>query len=200
MTRSSGTRSRLASIRLNSSWLTSIRLGAVGLGAARLGAAWPLAIAALLGCESPPPEPVPIAAQRAAYDAPVIDYLESLGDDSIGEELDGVQADPAADPPSGVQLLEGATYLGRVPDLPLHVHVHLVRPDDLILAYLWVDTAGSPFPLPECDPGRVGFRARRIWGTIYTWKSAQPGDGVLISECPSSSWIETAGRARSDGG
>ncbi|MGH0035795.1 MAG: hypothetical protein ACQGVK_12285 [Myxococcota bacterium] len=144
-----------------------------------------------VACRSPSPEPVDPEARLASYDAPVIDYLESLGPEDVGRRLEGVRVDPG-DPESGELLLEGALYLGRTGGLPEHVHVHLVEEGEERLAYLWVDTGGEPFALPECNPRRVGFRARRIWGPIYTWKAARPGDGVLVSSCPEPSWVENA--------
>lgn len=153
----------------------------------------PVLAAGLLAvaCSSPPPEPVDPASRLAAYDAPVIDYLESLGPDDVGRELAGVPADPSSEPASDEVLLEGVRYLGRASGVPGSVHLHVVERDGELLAYLWVDTDGEPFPLPDCSPGRVGFRARRVWGPIYTWKAAQPGDGVLVSACPRPEWIES---------
>jgi hypothetical protein len=153
------------------------------------------AVAALVlavACSSPAPEPVDPASRQAAYDAPVIDYLEALGPEDVGRVLEGVRADPAADPESDEVLLEGVRYLGPVSGLPEHVHMHLIQRGEELVAYLWVDTEGRPFPLPDCNPRRVGFRAQRIWGPIYTWTAAQPGDGVLISACPAPSWVESA--------
>jgi len=157
-----------------------------------------LLLAFLPGCASKLPEPVDPASKMAAYDAPVIAYLEGLGADSVGRVLDGVHAEPGAEPPSQEMLLKDEIYLGKPLDVPPHVHIHLLqrhekgKGEGKVLAYLWVDTAGEPFPLPECDPGRVGFRARRVWGPIYTWKAARPGDGVLVSECPPDAWVESA--------
>jgi hypothetical protein len=162
----------------------------------RIGLGLAVVAAHIVGCSSPPPEPVDPNSRLAAYDAPVIDYLDSLGEDDVGRELEGVLSDPAAASDSEERLLEGAVYRGRVAGLPDTVHVHLVEQDDKWFAYLWVDTAGEPLALPECDPRRVGFRARRLWGPIYTWRSAQPGDGVLVSPCPDPAWREAVPHGR----
>lgn len=163
-----------------------------------------IALAAAVACGGPPrPKRAPSPAALAeSTDAPVIAYLSALGDDAVGSELEGVEIDllppdPEADPEDqldpeeGVErVLEDDVYLGRVPGLPDGVHVHLVERDDEVLAYLWVEPGAPSLALPECEADRPGFRATRLWGAIYTWRAARPGDGVLISHCPQPAWVE----------
>jgi len=133
-------------------------------------------------------KPQPTHAELSArYDPPVIALLAGLGPQDVGRVLDGVRVEGEDDP-----LLQGAEYLGRLPDTPPGVHVHLLRQEEAVLAYLWVDVGGPSWPLPECDPRRAGFRARQLWGQIYTWRAAQAGDGVLVSACPPADWLPAA--------
>jgi len=132
----------------------------------------------------PPPDPAELYAR---HNPPVIARLAQLGPEDVGRALEGVTVGEET------RHLEGYVYRGRVPGLGPGRHVQLFdRPAEEgteLVAAVWVEAGAEPLPLPECDPGRPGFRAQRLWGAIYTWKAARPGDGVLLSQCPRREWV-----------
>ncbi|CAB5108513.1 hypothetical protein D3OALGA1CA_3599 [Olavius algarvensis associated proteobacterium Delta 3] len=114
----------------------------------------------------------------------VIRYLSSLQSSDIGMIVEGVELS------DGDLAVYNLKFLGRVDKLGRGVHLYLFTDSTRTYAYIWIDESGESLPLPDCselypnEEGQYGLS-----GDVYTWKSVQPGHGVVISHCPKEEWL-----------
>ena len=114
----------------------------------------------------------------------VIGYLRNLETADIGTVVNGIELT------DGHRELENHAYQGQVNETPTGVHIYVFRHRGTRVAFLWVDEDAEPFPLPPCPMGAVpgAESAHVLSGDVYTWRSAQPGDGVIQVNCVAPSW------------
>ena len=111
------------------------------------------------------------------------DYLETLPASQIGQPLSGILLS------DGKHWLAGEVYLGIPADLPEGVNVRLLRQDDEVTAYIWLDPGAAPLDLSPCESGpQRGIRARRAGGGTYTWRTLQADHGLVYTICPPAAW------------
>ena len=114
-----------------------------------------------------------------------IEYLRTLPDAKIGTILPGIAL---AD---GERWLEGFRLLGHVDTGHPGLHVVVLVPPDTgePLTLMWIEPDGEAWPLSVCSAEEEpGIRARTLSGEIYTWKSLQPGGGIISYACPPNDW------------
>ncbi len=112
----------------------------------------------------------------------VINYLNGLGPGDVGTNVKGVALS------DGSMELAGITYLGPAKQTPYGVHLFIFERDKHKIAYLWVEKGAKEFELPSC-PKSVSFESAYVLsGDVYTWKAAQPGDGVIRVACIAPKW------------
>jgi hypothetical protein len=140
----------------------------------------------MLGRSREPEAPIrrPQSAAWYAANAPIVEeYLTTLSDSQIGTPLGGI---PLSD---GKRWFEGDIYLGRPENLPDAVHIVLLRRSEQVVAYLWIDEGGEPFPLEACGKKGASIRARRLGGTVHAWRALRPEHGIVYTECPPAEWL-----------
>ena len=112
----------------------------------------------------------------------VIKYLDNLTKNDIGRIINGVKLS------DGVNKLSGYKYLGKNRNTPHGVNLHMFQSKSGKVAYLWVENKAKEFPLPQCGNGELPLSPYALSGDMYTWKSAQPGHGVIVVHCPPAEW------------
>jgi hypothetical protein len=111
-------------------------------------------------------------------------YLTTLSPLVVGQPLDGIRLS------DGRRWFEGYVYLGRPKGTPDDLFVVLMRDQAQILAFMWVEPGGEPFPLANCGGShKPGIRARRLSGQVHTWKTVRPEHGIVYTTCPPEAWI-----------
>lgn len=114
----------------------------------------------------------------------VIKYLTALTKKDIGKPLKGVLLTDES------ICLKNHVFLGEVKDMGQGVHLFVFKFKNNLLAYLWIEENGTKLNLPDC-PESVSFESAYVLsGDVYTWKAAQPGDGVIETMCVKEEWIE----------
>lgn len=127
----------------------------------------------------------------------VIKYLTNLRPANIGKEVSGIELS------DGSIVLDGHKYLGAAVGLGKGVHAHILSHKQKQYAYIWIDPAGEKLLLPDCsksDPEITGNGSYVLSGDIYTSKYVQPGDGLVVNECPSKSWLTAIPSSKKKGG
>jgi hypothetical protein len=118
----------------------------------------------------------------------VIAFLQHLTARDVGSRVRGVKLS------DGTTILHGQKYVGQVRGLPQGAHVFLFARGAKSVAYIWVEARMKPFPLPSCARGPDDDESSTVLsGDVYTLKSVQPTDGVVISRCPTKEWLGQAG-------
>ena len=112
----------------------------------------------------------------------VVAYLGKLRPRDVGRRLRGVTLS------DGKPLLRGEAYVGEVRGLGKGQHAYIVERDGRRHAFVWVDRGGDALALPSCPSESVPAGPYVLSGDVYTWKAAQPGDGVIEVECVDESW------------
>jgi len=115
----------------------------------------------------------------------VIHYLSQFRPRDVGRVLEGVRLS------DGSFAAKSHRYLGRAEHLGRGIHVVLVEREGKETAYVWVEEGSPPLPLPECGESFPGS-AYLLSGDVYTWKSVQPGHGVVEVMCVDPSWRRRA--------
>ena len=117
----------------------------------------------------------------------VIQYLEKLSPNDVGTDLKGVTLT------DGRNVLGGHRYLGEARGLGEGVHLYVFEYKARKLAFLWIDLKGNELSLPFCPdlPSEDNYESSYVLsGDVYTWKAAQPGDGVIQVTCVKDSWLK----------
>ena len=117
-----------------------------------------------------------------------IDYLSSLKSSDIGKVLEGVRLCNGDNP------FHNLKYLGQAKNMGKGIHLYLFSGMARQYAYIWIDKEGEPLQLPDCakGPDAPEETAYVLSGDVYTWWAVQPGDGVVISQCPIEEWLQMA--------
>ncbi len=116
----------------------------------------------------------------------VSQYLRRLSPNDVGTNLKGVTLT------DGRSVLRGHKYVGEAKGLGKGIHLHVFEYKDRKLAFLWIDPDGDKLPLPSCPDwiSEDAYESRYVLsGDVYTWKAAQPGDGVIRVTCVKDSWL-----------
>ena len=113
-----------------------------------------------------------------------IQFLSSLKNVHIGKSISGIPLTDLSNP------LDDYIYIGKNTTLQGGLNIYLFKsPDRKYEAYLWI-ADGEPFTLPKCDTAIVNEGVYVLSGDVYTWKSLQPGHGVVQLLCPELGWVQ----------
>ena len=111
-------------------------------------------------------------------------YLQSLPNSAIGKSLPGIRLS------DGNLWLEEHTYLGPGLETPPGLSVRLLKNQQILYAYMWMEEGADPFALTPCSDGpQRGIRARKAGGGAFAWKQLNAKEGVIYTECPPADWL-----------
>ncbi len=152
-----------------------------------------LGMLGLWGCRSPgagshpgkgAPSSIPGTPEWRESSTPIVkEYLTTLPEDAIGSELDGIRLS------DGKRWFQGHTYLGRPGDLPPLLRATVLRAEGRVVAFMWLEEGGEPFPLQQCEGEESGIRARSLAGEVHVWRSLRAEHGVIYTSCPPAHWL-----------